>query len=112
MKHKTAELTGALLDDAVALIEDVPIRYLVVGEGQSAVWNRPPWSPSTNWEDGGPIIERERLSVLTAHPGWEAFHKGHTSPRLKDAEGIYGPTYLVAAMRCFVASKFGDEVDL
>jgi len=32
--------------------------------------------------------------------------------QLDHDEGVYGPTPLIAAMRCFVASKLGEEVDV
>jgi hypothetical protein len=62
-------------------------------------------SPSTNWAHGGPIIERERIDVLYEHDlRWIAVpQKGIES---------YGPTPLIAAMRCYVASKLGDEVEI
>jgi hypothetical protein len=79
------------------------------------------WSPSTNWAQGGPIIEREGISVMlsfrdsyaegaNAKPsGWCArkYQYGVLSEPLS-----YGPTPLIAAMRCFVASKLGDDIDV
>lgn len=109
MKHKTSELTGALLDAAVAKALGWPLLDGDTEPGGPLA----KLSPNTDWALGGPIIERERISVLTCHPGWEAFVPiKHTSPRLKDAEGVYGPTYLIAAMRAYVASKLGEEVEL
>ena len=112
---KTSELTGAALDWAVAKCEGHEIESLLGG----AVWY---WlkcsltgalevvkvfKPSTNWSQGGPIIEREEISIGKADdPDWWAF-KGW-----KAEEGTPGPTPLIAAMRCFVASRLGDEVDV
>ena len=48
MKHKVAELEGALLDAAVAM-----------AEGLDADLVRGGYAPSRRWHDGGPIIERE-----------------------------------------------------
>lgn len=68
------------------------------------------FSPSTNWKQGGPIIERERISVVDVdgYDFWKA-------DKL-DKEAIpvisYGPTPLIAAMRCFCASRLGDEVEI
>lgn len=59
--------------------------------------------PSTDWAQGGPIIERERIHVY-AGPQWTA--------GIKPGQFVYGPTALIAAMRCFVASKLGNEVDV
>ena len=69
------------------------------------------YTPSTNWSQGGPIIERENLSVMpAAGEGWRAY-KTH---RVDWAQQCYadGPTPLIAAMRCFVASRLGDTIDI
>lgn len=64
---------------------------------------------STDWAQGGPIIQRERIAV------WS---------RLRDVKLVWmaeypdtsclshGPTPLIAAMRCNCASKLGEEVDV
>lgn len=89
MKIKTSELSGAALDWAVAKCE---------GHGIGALDD--PWfAPSTNWSHGGPIIEREKMGVFPTHGGWAS---GFQS----------GPTPLIAAMRRYVASQLGDEVDV
>jgi hypothetical protein len=64
------------------------------------------WQPSTDWSQGGPIIEREGVSLeYSAQPEkWCACI-------MADQE-VYGPTALIAAMRCYVASKLGDEVEV
>lgn len=92
---KTSELRGAALDWAVAKCE--------VGEDISEIDD--PHFYSTDWAIGGPIIERERIDVLYEHDlRWIAVpQKGIES---------YGPTPLVAAMRCYVASVLGDTVDI
>lgn len=100
MKIKTAELTGAALDWAVAKCEGID---LFETEG----WfysdgKRAPFRPSTKWEQGGPIIERERIELKPTYAGWAAFLGNKTFAN--------GPTSLIAAMRCYVANKIGDEV--
>jgi hypothetical protein len=63
------------------------------------------FEPSTDWSQGGPIIEREVISVIEGSNGeWQAGKRPY--------KFCYGPTPLIAAMRCFVASKLGDEVDV
>ena len=78
---------------------------------------------STQWEHGGPIIERENITVrpifraertehgsdIYRHDGWAA----HIEPNAfwVTPQPFSGPTPLIAAMRCYVASKLGDEVD-
>ena len=112
MKAKTNELTGAALDWAVAQAEgNVRLQYdsregLIINNILGWI----PYRPSVAWQQGGPIIEREKLTVIyNERPedveGWRtiAYHTG-------DME--YGTTPLIAAMRCYVASKLGDEVDV
>lgn len=88
------ELSGPALDQAVAGLETRP--YRIDGrEGPEY------FSPSTNWEHGGPIIERENLSVLFDGAGrWGSpVQTGHGTTYAT------GPTPLVAAMRAFVALR-------
>lgn len=61
---------------------------------------------STDWSEGGPIIEQERITLLPCDSDWEA--QSSTTPLI----AVEGPTPLIAAMRCYVASKLGDEVDI
>ncbi len=97
-KIKTSELTGAALDWAVAQIESG------AGPKQWRYFGRT-FHPSTNWAQGGPIIEREeiRLDPPRSIAFWSAEKNGYL---------LHGPTPLIAAMRCYVASKLGDEVNV
>jgi hypothetical protein len=93
---KTNELTGAALDWAMAKCEGG------VGENQLiGTW----YAPSTDWSQGGPIIERERIQTAYTKQGWRAEGWSYICVS-------YGPTPLIAAMRCYVASKLGDAVDV
>ena len=75
---------------------------------------------STDWAQGGPIIEREKIGVLPddghRFSQWRAFcwHSSQHDLTFEDATSHMeaGPTPLIAAMRCFVASRLGDEVDV
>ena len=105
MKIKTSELTGAALNNAVHELAypDEPIN-----EDCTA----PPYS--TDWAFGGPLIEREEISIsrefAASKVEWAAWTP---APIRDDAEAFgYGPTPLIAAMRCYVASKLGDEVEI
>jgi hypothetical protein len=65
---------------------------------------------STDWAQGGPIIDRERISVKDMHDGWKLtciynLNNGMEHVHLAD-------DYLLAAMRTFVASKLGAEVEI
>lgn len=105
---KVAGLEGALLDAAVALAEDRTPDLRLAG------WRLESFVPSTNWQQGGPIIERERI--------WLAFEKDDGEggsgwvatwgASVEDHLHATGPTPLIAAMRAFVVSKFGDEIAL
>jgi hypothetical protein len=92
---RISKLSGAALDWAVAKCEgsEVPLNWLL-----------PEYSPSTNWELGGAIIARERISLLDqggdcwlATCGWKEF---------------FGDTQLEAAMRAYVAFKLGDDDEI
>jgi len=97
MKIKTGYLTGAALDWAVAQCEYVDVRY---GFDD----NCPEYS--TDWAQGGPIIEREGISLEYRNGDWIASYAGFPSlPYFS-----YEP--LVSAMRCYVASKLGDEIEV
>ena len=127
---RTSELTGATLDWAVAKCEGLPLKldpmgfrkdapasmqagwWVWDGEGQNQVighrktqrGQEEGYSPSTNWSQGGPIIERERITLIAMPNGsWATSTPLHT---------FHQPTPLIAAMRCFVASKLGDEVEI
>lgn len=102
MKIKTSELTGAALDWAVARAEGKrPSMFIFQRTGALAGEHH----YSTDWAQGGPIIERERIAIDYDHDVWNA---------AKDGLSWYigGPTPLIAAMRCYVASKLGDEVEV
>ena len=123
---KTSELVGPALNWAVASIEGVPEWF------HNEVWittgglfnqvHRRPYNPSEKWSQGGPIIERE-IFKLFKNIG------GTFTAQVKTRVSYYSPTYdadigrdevisrsgttpLIAAMRCYVASKLGDEVEI
>ena len=107
---KTSELTGRALDWAVAKCElKTNFKYLHVTKNclfyHDPGDNQKYLDYSSKWSQGGPIIEREciALKALAAEPVyWRAGTFGTS----------IGPTPLIAAMRCYVASKLGDEVDI
>jgi hypothetical protein len=94
---KTSELQGAALDWAVAQCEYSPVRY---GFDD----NCPEYS--TDWAQGGPIIEREGIELFRNNEKNYWF-----TSKARNQIGV-GPTPLVAAMRAYVASKLGDEIKL
>ena len=103
---KTNELSGVDLDWAVAKCE--------VGEDISEIDD--PHFYSTDWAQGGPIIERECIELAaydaeTSQPKnpeyWEATIYQRNGPVRAE-----GTTPLVAAMRCYVVSELGEEVEM
>ena len=101
MKHNTHELAGALLDQAASVADGCAPGVVL------------PYSSS--WEWGGPIIERERISLLAERhmKEWLAVVGG--SQTYDGFEGDFevpGSTPLIAAMRAFVRMKLGEEVEL
>ncbi len=104
MKHKVAELEGNSLDAAVAMALGQPIATL---DCMPIFYEVPPVSSA--WAHGGPIIERERITVQTWPGHWAALWYGPGSAVGAIAKGS---TPLIAAMRAYVAAKLGDEVEL
>jgi hypothetical protein len=105
MKIKTSELKDLALDWAVAKCEKHASRHTVnVFDFNDYFFN-----PSTDWSQGGPIIEREKIRLDTT---WN-FEDGYWSARMDTVGGWWlGDTPLIAAMRCYVASQLGDEVEV
>lgn len=107
---KVSEATPLQIDYLVAKCEGIT-------EGKDKAWyydRRDAYTYSTDWAQAGPIIEREEISVsrefASGQIEWAAWTP---APIRDDAEAFgYGPTPLIAAMRCYVASKLGDEVDV
>ena len=113
---KTSVLKGAALDWAVAKCEGITLyrsknkKWMTANYGEFNHRHGAPWySPSTYWAEGGPIIEREGISIARRGKySWSEW-----GAVLNDFEfDEEGPTPLIAAMRCYVASKLGDDVDI
>jgi len=135
MKIKTATLIGPALDWAVAKALSIAVEIHDYGKLFGAAELFPsissgPFRPSTNWAQGGPIIERKRIGILFrgrsavrpsdwfATPNDQDTSVGYEGESfdptfmVNEASGRYGPTPLIAAMRCLVSSRLGDEVDI
>lgn len=113
MKTKVSNLIAATLDWAVAeadqveayFIEGAMIIHQADSDGGDVTYN-----PSSNWGQGGPIIESHGISITREAIEWAAWTWARTRD---DAEHFgYGDTALIAAMRCYVQSKLGDEVEI
>ncbi len=115
---KTNKLTGAALDWAVAKADGKTpkinctsfrgaFKYCIYlgwrydNEGRESIVE---YEPSTDWARGGPIIEREMIDLKCLPT-----KQGGFIWRTACADG---PTPLIAAMRCYVASKLGDDIEI
>ena len=109
MKIKTADLIGPALDWAVAKCEGkiYGYKHQLVDDCRDVI----PYTPSSDWSQGGPLIQWECLDVrVFAEHGAPDGGPYWISER-HPAVG-HGPTPLIAVCRCFVASRLGDEVDV
>lgn len=143
MKIKTSELQGAALDWAVTAATEVQFsEYRAVKicrfEATTPAWiereNSPGsapyfhrYSPSTDWAQGGPIIEREGIQLRSIRREGHALN-GHWLAMKADGNTgsmvqwvkrtdwrnhfFEGQTPLIAAMRCYVNSKLGEYVEV
>jgi hypothetical protein len=135
MKIKTSELTGPALDLAVSqcmtggeLFQSGRVAHAVILHSVGGTLApyfvkasgvvRCVFEPSTNWSQGGPIIEREKISTVSDEGDlyWQAVIDCQSGamlgPNLCGSFWHEGPTPLIAAMRCYVASKLGNEVEI
>jgi hypothetical protein len=90
MKIKPGELNGPALNWAVGYCEDTLL-------------DSTPYAYSTDWAWGGPIIERE---------GIDLYQSGSWAAEMGGTHRQEGPTPLVAAMRCYVGSVMGNEMEV
>lgn len=128
-QRKTADLDSVALNHAVALAARMGVREThehgfhfvqTYRREQGGYWGL--FCPATNWADGGPLIEVERIQVEPDHEcglGGQWF--AHAKPAHYDGQARRvsswkvtrsGPTALVAAMRAYVAIRLGDTVEL
>lgn len=125
VKVKVSELTGPALDWAVAKCEGV--HSLPDFKVQYACRD---FHFSTDWSQGGPIIEREGIASRKSNEKWYAMlsvdlgdseraqwsqytFKGVPSSASTSRRCRFeGSTPLIAAMRCYAARKLGEEVEI
>jgi len=110
MKKQIKNLSLHELDFLVAKDEGLDVKIYKDDLGDSCLakakegitWHT--YSPTTNPSQAWPIIERDRINIT--------YGDNNSYSWIDGGNGKYGKTSLEAAMRCYVASKFGDEVDM
>jgi hypothetical protein len=116
---KVAELEGALLDYWVAraaglLNPRVDDGFCWVEEpacdGDPGSALEAAFAPSTDWAQGGPIMECENYCLPRVNTNGGSPHHGGYVASTPAGFFFYGKTPLIAAMRTYVADKFGEEV--
>ena len=110
--NKEAYLADGSDDRWVVRVENARVAHFVD-------WT---YNPSGDWMQGGPIIERERIAVTCTPDAWCAYahdglqdvviHGVHAGKAYNWKHKQNAETPLIAAMRCYVASKLGDEVEI
>jgi len=109
---KTSELNGVALDWVVAQCEgllgfgyrnDMGLLRITLSTGEDEYFK-----PTLDWSQCGAIIEREKIELEWGGNGgnenWWAC--------INADEDHSGETPLIAAMRCYVASKLGDDIEV
>jgi len=127
MKIKTQDLTGSALDYAVAMAAGAPVMLYKVGPVHDECtlpytvagtrYDGKPspgaaYAPSTDWSKGGPIIERERIEIAYFPDGGHPDGGAWNAITCDEEVECFGPTPLIAAMRCYVATRLGDTVEV
>jgi hypothetical protein len=126
MKIKVATAVGSVLDWMVATAQKLQI--IQVKNGFTYVPKYPTiggqrFTPTTDPAQAYPIIEREGITVAPFYGNWTAAR--NVGELISDQDGdrlivvmwesephSFGPTPLIAAMRCYVVSKLGEEVEV
>lgn len=104
MRYNVAELEGAMLDAAVAKAEGT---YRIELFDVTAA----PWPDySVDWSHSGPIIERER--IRTGFDDEDQYWFAWIARDGVEHEQCSSRSLLIAAMRAYVASKLGPEIEL
>lgn len=104
---KVSELMGAQLDYWVGAAEGLVVEikdgvcFREVPDGKRD------YAPSKDWSQGGEIIEKE--NICWYEQGDELIVEAGELARYRMSLPVHIPK-LIAAMRCFVASKYGEEV--
>ena len=119
MKIKTNELIGPALDWVVAKCNGDFALYHNIEEGQRFLnlWTGSAFLKySTLWSCGGPIIERECIATYASGAcSVPPKNPDYWLAEILATDGLFtqfGPTPLIAAMRCYVCSVMGEIAEI
>ena len=98
MKIKTQNLTQSALNWAVGTAE---------GAAMDGYYGLSDYPYVDDWSLSGPLVDREIFSFSKDELS-ETRYAWHKDGKSR----AYGPTLLIACLRCIVASRLGDEVDV
>jgi hypothetical protein len=129
-----------LTSDGISQLVEISGGLMIVGPVTTGQRIPCGYSPSTRGEQGVEVMTSHDISVIRCDDDWGVDAKGYcnnvripvwcatmgqhgpqesTEHQHHDAmyqiyvsEVVYGPTPLVAAMRCYVASRLGAEVEI
>lgn len=122
-----SELTGVALNwavDAAETGDPMRVEYKKDGSGVWMLFDKHnmyapngPQKYSSDWKLAGPIIDREKMDIASPRPAWKHWKASvptwtGTAGAIIQTHEQYGPTPLIAAMRCYVASKLGETVQV
>lgn len=113
---KVDDLIGAALDWAVAQVEGLQLTVFKDHNGMDYFchdWmenDLPKWSPSTDWIQGGKLIEKYKVGVMPGGISDRTYMAMATGFEL--FQKLYGPTHLIAVCRAIVSAKLGDTVSV
>lgn len=118
---KTSELIGPTLNWAVARCVTLGVDHLRISGKQVYIKDQDTLIEckfQDDWGQGGPIIDKEGIEIVIRNPVY--FPKGNENgdyweplfEAVLNGTHEYGPTPLISGMRCFVASKLGNEVEI
>ena len=126
-----SEATNIQIDYLVAKVLGQNVRiqgttrkYLVFGLTDAEGTAR--FRPSTSYDQGMPILEREGVAILKISSGeWAAcietgqqatrhseFNDGYPFYFFERDEMVVGPTILIAGLRCYLVSKLGETAEV
>ncbi len=70
------------------------------------------WSPTSHWSQAGPIIGREYIGLSCWYDHKSGVFTCWRAEMVGGQNASFDTSPLIAAMRCYVASELGDEVEV